>query len=68
MEYQLKQPALIHALLLDGKGPHTLSDLITELTDGLTERIGRSAFFIFLAALSGVTGILVYLLKRKGWL
>lgn len=45
-----------------------LTGLLGVNLGGIPGADNDSAFFIFLAALSGTTGLLVYLLKRKGWL
>jgi len=45
-----------------------LTGLLGVNLGGIPGADNGSAFFIFLTALSGVTGLLVYLLKRKGWL
>jgi zinc transporter len=45
-----------------------LTGLLGVNLGGIPGADSGSAFMIFLAALSGVTGLLVYLLKRKGWL
>lgn len=45
-----------------------LTGLLGVNLGGIPGADNSSAFFIFLAALSGTTGLLVYLLKRKGWL
>ncbi len=45
-----------------------LTGLLGVNLGGIPGADNDSAFFIFLAALSGTTGLLVYLLKRRGWL
>jgi zinc transporter len=45
-----------------------LTGLLGVNLGGIPGAENDSAFFIFLAALSGTTGLLVYLLKRRGWL
>ncbi|MGB1172663.1 MAG: zinc transporter ZntB [Marinobacterium sp.] len=45
-----------------------LTGLLGVNLGGIPGAENDSAFFIFLAALSGTTGLLAYLLKRRGWL
>ena len=45
-----------------------LTGLLGVNLGGIPGAENDSAFFIFLTALSGTTGLLVYLLKRRGWL